>query len=248
MKHSHAVHFLLAIPMKLVAFDAFNTLFRLKDHPGITYAKVASRYGVAVDKLRSKTQFVSAYREMASSYPNFGYGSGILVEDWWKRVVFTTLTEAGASKQSLDPVIDELALELFRYYQSRDAVVKFDDVDNTLRRLQSQNVVLGVISNSDSRTTHILESIGIRRYFKFILLSHEVGFMKPDRRIFDEARQSAEYQSALYVGDDFEKDSAAMQAGWSVKIIDRTESLQPSIQVIKSLNEVYLIKRGMTEA
>jgi FMN phosphatase YigB (HAD superfamily) len=120
-------------------------------------------------------------------------------------------------------------------------------------------VVIGIITNSDNRTADILTSMGVRvnplHYgdppnhsstaqnaeaeapfdIDFTVLSYDVGFEKPDRRIFAAAEEmlashvEAEQQqvvsdewSKIYVGDEYEKDVVgATEAGWKAVLIDR---------------------------
>ena len=57
----------------------------------------------------------------------------------------------------------------------------------------------------------------------FLILSYDVGFEKPDSRIFDAAKQMVPGQERfLHVGDDLQKDYyAAKRAGWEGFLLDR---------------------------
>ena len=116
--------------------------------------------------------------------------------------------------------------------------------------------MIGIITNSDNRTADILTSMGVRvnplHYGEdqaphsqnasdpqfdvdFTVLSYDVGFEKPDRRIFaaaeemlashleaDQQQMDADEWSKVYVGDEYEKDVVgATQAGWKAVLIDR---------------------------
>ena len=125
-----------------------------------------------------------------------------------------------------------------------------------LRRKKQEDPVtgfgttVGVITNSDDRVSSILISLGLSvRPFKlggmqwdtthinasereaedinFVALSYDIGFEKPDPRIFQAVRdlikqvkdEDCEY---LHVGDDLEKDiSGAKAAGWGSLLLDR---------------------------
>lgn len=63
----------------------------------------------------------------------------------------------------------------------------------------------------------------------FVVLSYDVGVEKPDRKIFDAARELSAIGSdlepgeCLHVGDDFVKDvQAAEAAGWKSLKVDRS--------------------------
>jgi FMN phosphatase YigB (HAD superfamily) len=133
--------------------------------------------------------------------------------------------------------------------------------------------VVGVITNSDDRVSGILESFGLqvgsRRVgssaqrtarasfdddISFVVLSYDVGFEKPDRRIFDaasemlretlaEAGNSAEGQDIdgfekLYVGDSIEKDYfGAKDAGWNALVVDRQRQLKGEEGHVESITD-----------
>lgn len=133
--------------------------------------------------------------------------------------------------------------------------------------------VVGIITNSDDRVPGILESFGLkvgpRRVgsralhsakatvdddISFVVLSYDVGFEKPDRRLFDaalemlketlaEAGNGAEGQDVddfekLYVGDTIEKDYfGAKRAGWNALVIDRLGQLRDKDEQIESITD-----------
>lgn len=109
---------------------------------------------------------------------------------------------------------------------------------------------VGIITNSDDRVPLILRSLGLtvrplklgcpRWYFThadasnreaqdidFVALSYDIGFEKPDRRIFDAVKEMMkqienEDWEFLHVGDDLEKDvNGAKAAGWESLLLDR---------------------------
>lgn len=120
--------------------------------------------------------------------------------------------------------------------------------------------MVGVITNSDDRVPDVLSSLGLRvnhlrhgskiegervkggedevKDIDFAIMSYDVGFEKPHRRIFDAATDmlkvilTAEGQHApdlegwdlVYVGDEMEKDAVgSTAAGWNAVIVDRGE-------------------------
>ena len=111
-------------------------------------------------------------------------------------------------------------------------------------------IIVGIISNSDDRIGSILRSFGLslssRRFspdvdqsvstspvkndFDFVTLSYDVGFEKPHHQIFDAARMCAalpkEEKDAqdffVHIGDDPVEDyQGAKQAGWEGLCISR---------------------------
>ncbi|PRD11909.1 2-haloalkanoic acid dehalogenase [Bacillus sp. MYb56] len=73
---------------------------------------------------------------------------------------------------------------------------------------------VGIITNgSTQRQKAKIMDTGLNEYFDTIIISEEVGFSKPDKRIFELALNKLNVQSedVLFVGDDLEKDIAGCQ-------------------------------------
>ncbi|MEW9180671.1 HAD-IA family hydrolase [Bacillus mycoides] len=73
---------------------------------------------------------------------------------------------------------------------------------------------VGIITNgSTQRQKAKIINTGLNEYFDTIIISEEVGFSKPDKRIFELALNKLNVQSedVLFVGDDLEKDIAGCQ-------------------------------------
>ncbi|MEK5247417.1 HAD-IA family hydrolase [Bacillus sp. FSL R9-9530] len=73
---------------------------------------------------------------------------------------------------------------------------------------------VGIITNgSTQRQKAKIMNTGLNEYFDTIIISEEVGFSKPDKRIFELALNKLKVQSedVLFVGDDLEKDIAGCQ-------------------------------------
>ena len=73
---------------------------------------------------------------------------------------------------------------------------------------------VGIITNgSTQRQKAKIMNTGLNEYFDTIIISEEVGFSKPDKRIFELALNKLNVQSedVLFVGDDLEKDIAGCQ-------------------------------------
>ena len=106
----------------------------------------------------------------------------------------------------------DLAPKLIHRFNSNEGYTLYDDVLPLLRKLRGrptttsndERVVVGVITNSDDRTSDILTSLDVRvnalRYggeaapqrtedcdIDFTVLSYDVGVEKPDKRIFEAA-------------------------------------------------------------
>lgn len=108
----------------------------------------------------------------------------------------------------------EAAFELFR--AERQKVTFYPDALPALERL-ARHFRLGVISNGFANVA----AIGIGHHFDSVVSAHEVGFSKPDPRIYAACaqRMGLAPQQMLYVGDDPHNDIvgptlAGLQAAW----------------------------------
>ncbi len=89
----------------------------------------------------------------------------------------------------------------------------------------SRGGVVGILSNG-FRETQVakIARFGLGRWVKHVVLSEDVGAMKPSRLIFDAAAKAAGggERGRLYVGDHFETDVVgAKAAGWLPILFDR---------------------------
>jgi FMN phosphatase YigB (HAD superfamily) len=170
----------------------------------------------------------------------------------------------------------DLAPRLLHRFSSNEGYNLSPGVASLLRSLKQQHqqqqqqgsprLIVGVITNSDNRVPSILSSFGLRvsplragmpfdpaevagQQYDIDLhsMSYDVGFAKPDRRIFDAAEDMANQLLAvqeaansrqdicldkgvpwlkLYVGDEYEKDVVgASHAGWNSVFIRSQEYL-----------------------
>lgn len=111
-----------------------------------------------------------------------------------------------------------------------------------------EHTVVGVITNSDDRIPGILDSFGLKvgerragalqsrpssstddEDISFVVLSYDVGCEKPDRQIFDAAKELVDgffpnNFDTVYIGDDVQKDVfGAEDAGWHAVCVSRNE-------------------------
>lgn len=100
-----------------------------------------------------------------------------------------------------------------------------------LKKLKSQNLKLGIISNTSFPGRfheEVLEKLKILSYFDVKVWSSEVGFKKPHPMIFYQAFQNLggiAPGESVYVGDQFERDiKSANRAGlWAIWITRHQE-------------------------
>lgn len=125
------------------------------------------------------------------------------------RLLCDALTQAGD-----DPALADAAFEVF--LAARQQVRLYDDVRPQLEAWQTRYPLIA-ISNGNAD----LDRIGLGDLFTVKISAHQVGFAKPDARIFQLACEQAACrpEQVFHIGDDLELDflaarRAGLQAGW----------------------------------
>ena len=119
----------------------------------------------------------------------------------------------------------------------------FPDVRPALEALRQKGRPMAVVSNWQKGLDHFLVELGLREFFDEVVVSVEVGSVKPDSGIFLEAcrRLGVAPARVLHVGDSYVDDwQGGRRAGLEVVIIrrDPTGDEEPDVPVIRSLREI----------
>lgn len=195
--------------IKVITFDAGNTLIRLSDPVGMTYAAVAKRFGVDL----SPTDLEQGFRAAWKTVPRLPDVPGPRPDDgrsWWRDVVSKTFEIAGAKVEPFDDFFDAVYREF-----ALPGVWRLEPgALDLLQDLRRAGFRLGIISNFDLRLYEILKRVGVSSLFEQIIVSSQVGADKPSPRIFEEAllRFQIEPAELLHVGDDKVADGEGAQA------------------------------------
>ena len=205
--------------IRIVTFDAANTLIRLTAPAGQTYAEVAHRFGAVLDPARLNQAFVRAWKEM----PRLPDQTGPRAEDgrfWWRALVATTL---GIAEYRVDPFPDYFDA-VYEEFTHPGIWQLMPGVTDVLRALIQVGIRLGIVSNFDRRLYSILETLGVLTQFEHVIISSEVGADKPSPRIFEEVlrRFDLNPKEVLHVGDEEEIDGiGARSAGMSAFVLGK---------------------------
>ena len=92
--------------------------------------------------------------------------------------------------------------------------VPYPDAKSTLAALIQMGYKLGIIANQKLGTAERLENWGLRQYFDVIVSSAEIGYAKPDKRIFEKALKMAgcTARESVMVGDRLDNDMIPAKA------------------------------------
>ncbi|KAJ3218608.1 hypothetical protein HDU67_004912 [Dinochytrium kinnereticum] len=220
--------------IKLVTFDAFGTLFRV--WPSVAYhyrATLLSRGVSNISEDAISKAFSAAFKKQSADHPNFGRESVGDVR-WWEEVVEKTFIGAGVNREVLTSATPTtLPTLLHRYFSTQGPFILYPETMTVLNELHKRSILVGVITDSDSRTPDVLQDLfresGEAGGVDFVVTSYETGVSKPAVGIFEEALERAKRMGvdvgvgeALHVGDSVERDfEGAKRAGWHSLLLDR---------------------------
>ncbi|KAF1959653.1 hypothetical protein CC80DRAFT_489761 [Byssothecium circinans] len=232
-----------------------------------------------------KKAFSHAFKHESAQNPNYGKATGLGAEKWWANVIRNTMNPfLKPSQQVPEALVSELLIRYSTSegYDIFPDVIPFFRMlkepapqKSTTSSWPWDKTVVGVITNSDDRVPSVLESLGLkigpRRVgssaersadstieddISFVVLSYDVGFEKPDRRIFQAAEEmlretltgpcktveesAIESFEKLYVGDELKKDyMGAKASGWHSVLLDRGRKMKEPLTMVdvKELRE-----------
>lgn len=228
---------------KLITFDITDTLLKFKTHPSVEYSKVAKEYGYKIDESKIMSSFRTSFIMMSEKYPNFGSKTNLHWSEWWSKLVFDVFKQSHPEMDTNH--MREIAKILIKKYETSDCWMKFNECDHKLlKTIKSLNKTVGVISNFDERIEIILKNMNFIEYFNFILSSYSVGFMKPNKQIFDEALKKCpeivKPNEALHIGNTAKLDYlGAKNAGWNCILINGKSQDIDSNHVFNSIDHFY---------
>ncbi|NXL67102.1 HDHD3 protein, partial [Chordeiles acutipennis] len=197
--------------LRLLTWDVKDTLLRLRLPVGESYAAVARAHGVPVEPATLTRLFREVYRAQSQRFPNYGRDSGLSSRQWWVDVVKETFRLSGLRE---DGILTLMAEQLYTDFCNAQNWELLPGANQTLSQCCQRGFYMGVISNFDRRLENILSHCNLRHHFHFVLTSEDVGFAKPDRRIFEKALHLAGVppEQAAHVGDDYTRDYRAARA------------------------------------
>ncbi|KAK3686151.1 hypothetical protein B0T22DRAFT_538342 [Podospora appendiculata] len=161
----------------LLCFDAFGTLYKPRQPIGDQYMRMAKRHGLARQSVTPEVleaRFKSAFDSRTALWPNYGRGTGMTSEVWWRAVVIETFRPLlPADRAAVEEVLAPALVKRFATARAYVAAPGVSDLvarrEMVLRRLkqgqglgQVGKIVIGVISNSDERVVDVLRDFGLR--------------------------------------------------------------------------------------
>lgn len=137
-------------------------------------------------------------------------------------------------------VVEEHASALWRLIGPEGFVI-FPEVERALGQLRQQGYRLAIVSNWQRGLGSFCRALGLDTHVDVIIASAEVGFAKPDSRIFDLAcsRLGRPPDKVLHVGDSPVDDlQGATRAGLRAVLLQREGPPVGSTRTIRDLGDI----------
>ncbi|XP_019851389.1 PREDICTED: haloacid dehalogenase-like hydrolase domain-containing protein 3 isoform X2 [Amphimedon queenslandica] len=215
-----------AATCRLVTLDVTGTCIKVNGSVGSHYVRHVYRHtGVKLDEKTVEKEFRLQFKEMDRDYPNFGcYSASMNCKMWWDTVVEKTLRGSGYVDNTNNMV--NICHSLYTDFSTKQCWSIYDDLWPFIKRIKnsSKTVKLGAISNFDERLETILEGLGLREFFDFVLVSYNERTHKPHPRLFYKALDisKASELEAWHIGNDYVRDyQAATSAGLNAVLLLR---------------------------
>ncbi|HUK65683.1 MAG TPA: HAD family hydrolase [Anaeromyxobacteraceae bacterium] len=135
----------------------------------------------------------------------------------------------------LPGVDDDLARAL--YEVMLETWIPYDDALPTLRELKRRGIKIALVSNIGRDVRGVLERGSLSEFFDAVILSCEVGSLKPSASIFEQALSALRTAPAhaLMVGDNPRDDAGAALIGIRTLLLPRTAGLQHGLEIVLRL-------------
>ncbi len=155
----------------------------------------------------------------------------------YSRRQLQVLGASPAQAADLAPGVHALMLEAYR-----PADVIPADLLETLKVLQDQGYLLGVLSNRKESYADYLAELGLAEFFSLVIAAGEAGHYKPDPQVFtymlEKAGVSAE--ESIYVGDNYYADVVGARAAGLAPVLLDIHGLfdEPGCPVIQTHSQL----------
>lgn len=231
--------------IRVVFFDAADTLFHVKGSVAEIYLQYAVQYGFSPrpESLSAiKQAFSRAFREapppiFASTEPAQLKQSERL---WWFDIVHNVFYRVGMFER-----FDDFFDRVFEVFEDAGSWRLFPETLSTLTSFKASGMELGIISNFDSRLFPVMRGLGIADLFDTITISSLAQAAKPAAKIFQLAldKHAVDPEEAVHVGDSLRDDvEGAARAGLRAVLLDRDNRpegpLPSGARRISSLSEL----------
>jgi len=215
------------IPITSVLFDFHSTLVDQGD--SATWLKLAlarAPHDLAAPEWQELLAFLDRIWENARILDP--QSSRDLSSDSHARVFHELLAQGPSVDAALANALYDSLLDTWQAY---------DDAVPTLVALKEAGIKVGILSNVGVSIHHVLEREGLAQFADGVVLSCEVGSVKPDLAIFQASLDSIGSTAAetLMVGDSGHDDVGGTALGMRTLVLPRTRGANHGLAVVVGL-------------
>lgn len=228
-----------------VTLDFYQTLVRHRtgEGRGASLVQYLARNGLTSQPWRHRVLYDVFEFYGAQFRPDFSPDEDLGFWAEFTERLFSRLAVSGPNG-----VKPEAHAQAVRDLMGPSCLALFEDVEPTLEWLARRHLPVGIVSNWQCGLSHFCRELGILDSVRFVLASAEVGWEKPDRRIFELATEKMQVAPAgiLHVGDHPVEDArASLDAGMQAALLVRSGSASaPGSVSISSLTTLRSLIEG----
>lgn len=218
--------------IKAIFFDVGNTLFFYNYEFLKELLEQRFSVDVTLDELRAAHYII---RQNVGPLLDQGLTHESIVEEAYKRW-FRSL---GIDEERLGPIVEAVRNHPFRHlFWSRLG----EGTRELLTWFRDRGYRLGIISNAEGQIKRLIDYAGLSMSFETVLDSHEIGFQKPDTRIFEKGLKDLKVKpaEAVHVGDLYEADIIGARAAGLLPILVDADGRYPNANCLKIKSVVEL--------
>ena len=178
-------------------------------------------------------------QSQTSSVKDIKTRAGEKERQYWQDFFESLLPSLGISSYQ-----SELLDWLIGIYTDPRSFTCFNDVHSVLSELKNKGLTLGIISNAFPSADKILDHLNLRQYFKYVFLSFELPYAKPDSMIYQFAAEKANIsiENIIFVDDRWNFVKGAQEANMNAWLIERFPEKSSSLHTKSLVNKIKSLK------
>lgn len=223
--------------IRAITFDAGGTLLFPHPNVGSIYAEILHQHQIPLCPTALEEAFLREWKtHLAQPKKDVSHDAE---KAWWRHVVGATLGTFGHPPPA-DSLFEDLweAFALPQRWRLREGTIE------VLQTLRERGYQVAILSNWDHRLRVLLERMNLLGHFDELFISSEVGYEKPDPRIFQKVTERLHLppQALLHIGDSRHHDAdAARAAGWQGLLLANSCTQFQNTEGLTELTDLLLL-------
>lgn len=233
----------------VILFDFDGTIRHSRPRGIDIFHKFALELGVSItDEIKKGAErWTHKYFAMSDAMQEDILATGGSIGgDFWLKYACRHLEQLGAPQDYLEELAMIISEKMDTSYKPENYVS--EDVQPTLKMLKESGFPLGLITNRTNSITSLLEELKLDDIFDIALTAGEVGYWKPDSRLFEYALQILKIEPgvAVYIGDNYFADVLGSRAAGLVPVLFDPNGIYPApgCSVIRAIGDLKLLFRS----